>query len=317
MNNIIEEIQKNNNIVLFVHINPDGDAIGSSLGLYNALIKIGKKVDVIINNPPEKFSFLKGFDQIKDDIKKDYDLAIVLDTSSYSRIGDFNNAIIRARKIIVIDHHKNNELYGDINFISLLPACAQIVYNLIKEMNISLDYNISESLATGILTDTSSLSNDNVESSTFSAMAELSKFTNIPKIHKKVFASITYSQFELRKIVYNNLEFYKDGKIVFSFITEEMLNKLSVKKEDADLLSSTGKEIENVEVTIFTRIFSDSIRISLRSNNVDISEVASHFGGGGHPLASGIITEKKIEEIKDKLIEEVSDKIDEWYFNSK
>lgn len=317
MNNIIDEILKNNNIVLFAHSSPDGDAIGSVLGLYNALTKIGKKVYVIIDAPPQKYSFLEGFNQIKITKEEDYDLAIILDTTTLERVGDPNNIISRAKKTIVIDHHKSNESYGNLNFVSTLPACAEVVYYLIKEMNISLDYNIASALVTGILTDTNSLSNDNVSSSTFTVMAHLSNFTNISKIHKKVLGTITYSQFELRKIVNNNLEFYKDGKIVFSFITEEMLNKLSAKKEDTDLLAGTGREIENVEVTIFARIYNNFVRISLRSNNVDISSVASHFGGGGHAQASGITTEKKIEEIKDKLIEEVSDKIDEWYSNSK
>ena len=171
MNNIIVEIQKSNNIVLLCHKNPDGDAIGSVIAMYH-LLKIGKEVDMVIENAPIRFDFIDGFDNIKEISDKNYDLGIILDTASKEQLNNPNNIIENITKTLVIDHHISNTKYGDINYVENYPACCEIVYNLVKEMNIEIDKRVAVPLCAGLLTDTGGLSHPNVKTSTYQMAAK-------------------------------------------------------------------------------------------------------------------------------------------------
>lgn len=317
MNNIISEIQKSNNIVLLCHENPDGDAIGSVITMYQLLKKIGKDVTMIIKDVSNKFNFIDGYQDIKESSDKEYNVGIILDTANKERINNPNNIINNIKKTIVIDHHPSNTHYGDINFIDNKPACCEIIYNLIKEMDIELDTLLAVPLCTGLLTDTGGLSHPDVKPSTYQVAASLSKIVDIPTIHKKVLGTITKEQFELKKIGIKNLEFYKNTQIAFTYITEEDLNTLGLNKNESDILSNLGRDIDGVEVSIFIRKYKEGNRVSLRSNNIDVNEIAKIFGCGGHKNAAGIMSTIGFTELKELLIKEVGKKIDEWNTSSK
>lgn len=317
MNNIISEIKKSNNIVLLCHNNPDGDAIGSTIAMYHLLKKLGKEVDMVIENAPSRFNFIEGYQEIKISTDKKYEVGIILDTATKERINNPNNITDNIKKTIVIDHHNSNTNHGDVNFVEVLPTCCQIVYNIIREMNIEIDELIATPLCTGMLTDTGGLSHPDVKSSTYQMAGELSTIVNIPSIYKKVLGTITKGQYELKKIGMDNLEFYKDAQITFTYITEEDLNKLGLKRYEADILANLGRDIEGVEVAIFIRKYSEENRVSLRSNNIDVNEVAKVFGCGGHRNAAGISSTTEFNTLKEQLIKEVGKKIDEWNTSSK
>lgn len=317
MNNIIGEIQKSNNIVLLCHKNPDGDAIGSTIAVYHLLKKLGKEVDMVIEGAPTRFNFIEGYQDIKTSSDKTYDLGIILDTAMPEKINNPNNVIASIKNTIVIDHHTSNTKYGNLNYVEIYPACTEIIYNLIREMNIEIDKVIAVPLCAGMLTDTGGLSHPDVKPSTYQMAGELSKIVEIPPIYKKVLGTITKGQFELKKLGVDNLEFYKNGQITFTYITENDLNKLELKRDEADILSNLGRDIEGVEVAIFIRIYEEENRVSLRSNNINVNEVATIFGGGGHKNASGITTTMEFDTLKEELIKEVGKKIDEWNTSSK
>lgn len=317
MNNIISEIKKSNNIVLLCHKNPDGDAIGSTIAMYQVLIKLGKEVDMVIEDVPSRFCFIDGYQDIKISSDKEYDLGIILDTATREKLNNPNNVIEHVNRTIVIDHHMSNTHHGDINYVEVYPACCEVIYHLVKEMGIEIEEKIAVPLCVGLLTDTGGLSHPDVKSSTYVVVGELSKVVDIPSIYKKVLGTITRGQFELNKIGISNLEFYKDDMISFTYITEDDLNKLGLARNEADILANLGRNIEGVEVAIFVRKYSEENRVSLRSNNVDVNEVAKIFGCGGHKNAAGISSTMEFNEFKEKLIEEVGKKIDEWNTSSK
>ena len=317
MNNIISEIQKSNNIVLLCHKNPDGDAIGSTIAMYHILKKIGKEVDMVIENAPNRFNFIDGYQEINTTSDKEYEVGIILDTATFEKINNPNNITENIKRIIVIDHHKSNTNYGDINFVKEFPTCCQIVYNIVREMSIKIDKLIATPLCTGMLTDTGGLSHPDVKSSTYQMAGDLSTIVDIPFIYKQVLGTITKGQYELKKIGMDNLEFYKNDQITFTYITEEDLNKLELKKYEADILANLGRDIAGVEVAIFIRKYDEENRVSLRSNNVDVNEVAKVFGCGGHKNAAGISSTMEFNILKEQLIKEVGKKIDEWNTSSK
>lgn len=317
MNNIISEIKQSNNIVLLCHKNPDGDAIGSTLATYYLLKKLGKNVDIVIDAVPKQFSFIEGYQDIKQSSDKKYDLGIILDTATREKINNPNNITENVAKTIVLDHHTSNTRYGDINFVDSKPACCEVVFNLVKEMNVEMDELIATPLCTGLLTDTGGFSHPDVKSSTYEVAASLSKIIDIPTIYKKALGTISREQFELQKLGVSNLEFHKDNQIAFTYITEDDLNRLNLGKTDGDFLANLGRNIEGVEVSIFIRVFEEVKRISLRSNNIDVNEVAKVFGCGGHKNAAGIMSDLEFNELKTKLIEEVGKSIDEWNTSNK
>ena len=317
MNNIIDKVLTSNNIVLLCHNNPDGDAIGSTLATYHALKKLDKEVDIVINKPPKRFNFLEGFQDIKEESSKDYDTAIILDTANIDRVNDPSDILNKVKRKYVIDHHISNTKYGDENLVEERPACCQIVYELIKELNIEITKELGESLMTGLLTDTGGFSHQNVLPSTFAMAEDLSKIVNISSLYDKALRTITRNQFNIKKIALDNLEFYYDGKVAISYITEEDMINTGVDQNDCGILVNIPLEIEGIEVSIFLRKYKEEIRVSLRSKHVNINEIVKVFGGGGHINAAGVTVKMPYEEIKSQILEEVGKSINEWSISSK
>ena len=317
MNNIIDKVLTSNNIVLLCHNNPDGDAIGSTLAMYHTLKKLGKEVDIVIKEPPKRFNFLEGFQDIKEESNKDYDTAIILDTANIDRVNDPSDILNRVKKKYVIDHHISNAKYGDENLVEVRPACCQIVYELIKKLNIEITKELGESLMTGLLTDTGGFSHQDVLPSTFAMAEDLSKIVNISLLYDKALRTITRNQFNIKKIALDNLEFYYDGKVAISYITEEDMINTGVDQNDCGILVNIPLEIEGIEVSIFLRKYKEEIRVSFRSKHINVNEIVKVFGGGGHINAAGVTVKMPYEEIKKQVLEEVGKRINEWSISSK
>lgn len=317
MNNIIDKIQSSNNIVLLCHNNPDGDAIGSTLSMYYILTKLGKEVDIVINKPPKRFNFLEGFQDIKEESSKDYDTAIILDTATIDRVNDPSSILSKVEKKYVIDHHISNTHYGDENYIKKYPSCCQVVYDIAKKFNIKITKELGEALITGLLTDTGGFSHQDVLPSTFAMAKELSKIVNISNIYDKALKAITRNQFNIKQIYLNNLEFYYDGKVAISYITEEDMINTGVDQNDCGILVNIPLEIDAVEVSIFLRKYKEETRISLRSKNINVNEITKLFGGGGHIYAAGVTVDIPYNEIRVKILEEVGKRVNEWSLSSK
>lgn len=316
MNNIISEIKVSNNIVLLCHNNPDGDAIGSTIAMYNLLKKLGKEVDIVIDTLPKKFNFLNEYNIIKKDSTKKYTTAVVLDTASKERINS-SHILENVEKILVIDHHQSNTKYGDINLIEAFPACCQVVYTLIKEMGIAIDKDLALPLAVGLLTDTGGFAHQDVLPSTFAMAEELSKIINISEVYRKVLNTITINQFNIKNKALQEIEFYHNNALAVLTINEEDMKHYGVDEDECSILASLTLEIETTEVSMFLRKYKDKTRISLRSKNINVSEILFPFGGGGHINAAGITTTIPYNEIKKELIKEVGKKINEWNTNNK
>ena len=313
MNDIISVINNNDNFVITAHHHPDGDAIGSSIALYLALKKIGKNVDVVIDNVPKTFKYLIGCNDIKSDSNKTYDVGFILDNATIDRINK-PNIVENMKMKVVIDHHISNTLYGDVNYIETLSSCSMIIYKLINELNITIDEDIASAIYTGILTDTGCYKNKNVNSDTFIISSELSKIIDVTKIIKLATGTISKSEFMLRKIGINNLEFYMNNRIALITIRENDLKECNASKEECSSLVNIAREIDSVEVSILIRYFNDEIRVSLRSNNIDVNKVAEQFGCGGHKYAAGIAINpnENYEIIKNKILKCLESAINEW-----
>ena len=285
--------------------------------MYYILTKLGKEVDIIIKDAPKKFDFLEGYKNIKEDSNKKYNVAIILDTASIDRVNDPSSILSKVEKKYVIDHHISNTHYGDENLVEERPACCQIVYEIIKKLNIKITKKLGEALIVGLLTDTGGFSHQDVLPSTFAMAKDLSKIVNISSLYDKVLRSITKNQFNIKKIYLNNLGFYYDGKVAISYITEEDMINTGVDQNDCGILVNIPLEIDTVEVSIFLRKYKEETRISLRSKNINVNEITKLFGGGGHIYAAGVTVDMPYNEIRTKILEEVGKRVNEWSLSSK
>ena len=293
---ILKCIKKSKNIVIVTHENPDGDAVGSSLAMYHALKGLKKNVDIIIPEYAKCFNELPGIDEVIKESDKVYDLAISLDAATDKLLN-------------VIDHHSTNTMFGDINYVDLsAPACAQVVYMLIKHYRWKITPEIGTCIMAGIITDTGGFQYSGVSRDTFNIAAELlDAGVNISKVYKKVFDTKTKSSFELRRIALDRMEFLEDDKIAFTYITNEDERKVNAGVGDYEGIVSEGRSIEGVEVSIFLHELKDGeFKISLRSNSyVNVSDVCIMFGGGGHIRAAGAKMTADPLVIRDKVVNEV------------
>ncbi len=308
LDKICEEIKKANKIVIFTHESPDGDAIGSSLGMYQVLLKLGKKVDIVIPEFPKVYDFLPGRDDVKNEANSDYDLLISLDCADLKRLNGAEKIFDEIPVTINIDHHSSNTMYADYNYVDpVTPACAQLLIAGFKYLNIEISKDIGKCLLTGIITDTGGFQYSGVNAETFEFTAWLiQKGVNESEIYRKVLQMKTIPHFELRKIVMDRLEFYENGKIAFSYITREDELKVKANPGDHEGLVEIGRDIEGVEVSILLRETEKGFKCSLRSNEyVNVSDVGMMFNGGGHPRAAGALLTYSLEQSKQKIINEV------------
>ena len=287
LDEILVEVKKSDNIVIMAHEVPDGDAIGSSLAMCLALRNMGKNAIVLMKDFPENFSFLPGIEFIQKESEiKVFDMAIVLDCPNSKRLNEaFEEYFENAKVKVQFDHHNKNDMFGDYNVVNhVSPATAQILVSSFQYLQIEITKDIATCLLTGVITDTGGFRNTNVtvESFEFASWC-LEKGINLSRIYQESMLTMTKTKFEAEKLAMNRLEFL-DGIV------------------------EIGRTIEDVEVSIFLYEKEKGYKISLRSNEyVNVSEVASIFGGGGHIKAAGAtILNMSFDEVKKAIISEVT-----------
>lgn len=309
MKKINELIELSDSILILTHKSPDGDAVGSSLALYNAFANMYKKVDIIIEDVPKLFNFMPNFDKIeKESSILEYDLVVVVDCATYDRIGQYNNKYFENAKFTLnIDHHISNTKYANYNYISSSsPACCEYLVDILDNLNIEINEDIAKCLMVGILTDTGGFQYTNVNKKTFNFASRVSSIIDIPLLYKKVLSTQTKPQFELTKIAISRLEFLLDKKVAFTYINNEDFKLTGASYGDHEGIVNIGRNVEGVEVSIFIRETLNGYRVSLRGNGiVDVSILASLYGGGGHKDSAGFDSNLSFEELKKSLLENI------------
>lgn len=306
---IKEKIEAAHNILILTHENPDGDAVGSSLGFMHALKKIGKQVTVLIPKINNMYSFLPGFSEIKHEIEnvEDFDLCIALDSSDTERLFICKPYFEKIEHTIVIDHHITNQNFGDVNYVNAVASstCQNLII-VLAAMEIAINKEMAECIYTGILTDTGGF-RYNTQSETFEFAAMLLETgIDISKIYRIVFDTTTEKRTRLLSRALDRLEILEDGKIAFTYITTQDVDELQNEDGDHENIVNYGRNISGVEVSIFAREKDGRYKISLRANEyVDVSQIASKYAGGGHLRAAGLEMAMPLEQVKQTLVEEI------------
>lgn len=306
-----QKLDEAEHICLVSHIHPDGDSIGSLLGLGLALRSLNKKVTMFkTDDIPYKYRFLPQINILKSCVENEkFDLLIILDCSDIDRLGSFKHVIDKAKCIVNIDHHISNTNYGDINIINHeAAATGELVYNILNCLNINIDKAIATCLYVAIATDTGSFRYDNTRSEThYIVFKLLEKQIDLKKITLEVFQNKTLASAKLFIESLNTLELYYDNKLAIVQVTQQMLKKNNAEFNDIDGIVEYIRDIDTVEVAcILKEIEKDEIKIGLRSKTyVDVAKVANVFQGGGHVRASGCTIYKDIVKAKELIVREI------------
>lgn len=303
-------INKSKRIHLASHVQPDGDNIGSLLGLGLALKKLGKDVFIIkTDSIPKDFMFLPNIESVREYDGNELDLFITVDSSDEERLGDNKSLLYKANKVINIDHHLSNTNYGDINIVdSKAAATCEMIFKLIKELNIGIDRNIATSLYTGISTDTGSFMYDNVNEETHLIAAELIRIgIDKQEININIWQNKSLIKTKLFIKTLETLETYYEDKVAIVEVTRDNLRSIGASMEDSEGIVSFVRDIDTVEVAVMLKEFEEKeIKVSMRSKKyVDVSELCSIFGGGGHKKASGCTINSTLPDVKKDLLKEL------------
>ena len=307
---IIDAINRASRIGIFTHMSPDGDAIGSSLALYLGLKQLKKEVDVITDEYSKCFKFLPNIEDIKSKGDKSYDLAIAVDCATKGRLFDPKSSFDNSNMTVSIDHHISNTYYARFNYVEgNSPAVSKTLIKILKRLGVSINIEIGTCLMAGIITDSGGFRYSDVDDETFEfAASMLDVGVDISDIYYRTFDVKTRAQFELSKIATSRLKFYNKDRIAITYVTLKDMKKVNAQTGDHEGIVNVARNIEGVEVSIFLREDEDhTYKVSIRSNdNVNVSDVAELFGGGGHERAAGCTFNCPLEEAIKKLLKEVN-----------
>ncbi|MEN6616028.1 MAG: bifunctional oligoribonuclease/PAP phosphatase NrnA, partial [Syntrophorhabdus sp.] len=243
-------IEKGGTFLITTHIDPDGDAVGSTFAFGLALKSLGKDVDVYLNDRvPYRYEFLPGPDVMHEMPERKYDTVFVLDCGNLFRIGKGHERIASNGPIVNIDHHTTNDLYGTLNLVDPdASSTGEIIYRLLKFLKVKIDTATAMNIYTAIFTDTGSMRYENTSIEAFKICEEMIAAGVKPSlIATKVYESHPKERFLLLGEVLRTLATYKDT-IAIAHVTGEMFNKTGTNREFSDGFVEIIKEIQGVEV---------------------------------------------------------------------
>ncbi len=299
------------NFLIVSHVNPDGDAVSSSLAIGYILKSLNKKFVIVNQDPyPKRFTFLKKYDLLKlaSEITDKFTNVITVDTADINRLGEAEQLIAAKSTIVNIDHHLSGSQYGDINLvITTAASTTEVIYRLAKALDFEFTKEFAEYIYTGLLTDTGGFRYANTAPDTLQLAAELATHGIKPgELADRSLEKISLRYLKGLKVVLNNIEFYENETIIGSLLDYKSLKKLD---DEADGIVSLLRNIDNVDISFLIKEDNPGkYRVSLRSNKmVDVSQVAAEFGGGGHFNASGFSYEGDLAVLKDRIVAKVVD----------
>ncbi len=310
MKKLLDMIEQCSTISIVGHIRPDGDCIGSSLGMYNYIKDNypGKRVDVYLEPIMDKFKFLRGALDIKNEPSEEiYELSISVDCSDTDRHGEFAHIFKNAQHTVCIDHHRSNQGFGDLYYCDPDASSACEVVSRFFDID-KISKPCAEALYMGIIHDTGVLKYSATSEETMFIVGKLiAKGIDTQYIIDETFYRVRYTQNRLTGKALLNSKLYLDGKVIASCIPTEDFLELGAIKDDTDGIIDKLRVTEGIEVAILGyQTGEDEFKFSMRSvSQVNVSGIAVYFGGGGHIRASGVNMKGSYEDSLKKLLDMV------------
>ena len=308
-------IKNSKSILIISHINPDGDTLGSMCAL-NLLIKDNykKKSDMlVVSKIPETYEFLP---EIKNSIhienfnfSREYDLVIFADVASIDRSADAASIIDKVKYSINIDHHETNNNYADLNIVNpSASATGEVICEMAENMNWKISSDCAKCLYTAILTDTGGFKFSNTKPQTLKyASSLISLGANPNDIYQKCYESYSKNMVLFQSYCVGKAIFSDNDKIAYTIVYKKDLEKFHNNGEDfTDGLTEKLRAINTTEVAFVIKELNPATsKVSMRSKNINVAEICSKFGGGGHKLAAGSVIKAKPGKASEMILEQI------------
>jgi len=294
-------------VLVVTHVGPDGDAIGSLLGLGGLLGDQGKTVTMACQDPvPETYRFLAGSELVLQQVDRRPDLLVSVDCADRERMGE-NFASLAGVPLINIDHHVTNTLFGDVNWIEpSYASTTQMILELAEGLGWQLRPPVADCLLCGLVTDTRSFRTPNVNGETIGAAQRLmAAGASLAQVARQALDLRSLGSVRLWGEAVNALQL-RDG-ILWTHVTRAMRQRWSVEDREMSGLSNFLSGVREARVVaVFTEAEDGDVDVSLRAQpGLDVAQVALRLGGGGHPLASGLTMKGDLEEVEQRVLAEL------------
>ena len=314
---IIEGIERSRTICIAGHIRPDGDCVGSQLGLTLALQNEGKQVTCWNEDPiPQKYEFLDR-DGLMQKPRRGlkFDCVIATDAASFERLGSVCPCVTHRKLLINIDHHQSNTRYGDLNWVSARePSTGELIFRLLKIAKWPITRRIADNLFTAVSTDTGSFQYSTTRPGTLHVAGELvRRGANLANICNEVYQSYPLSRARLLRHIYSHFRLTHRDQIAYFWLRRADFARAGADNSESEGLIDHIRAIAPVVVAcVFEELEPELTRISLRSKSdkVDVNGIAKQFGGGGHVAAAGARIPGKPLSVQRRVIAAVKKALD-------
>lgn len=311
---LIECLKRNNSFYVSGHVQPDGDSIGSVLGLYNSLREIGKKVVPLTSKKeiPPQYHFLPGVKEFVEPSEKldAFDVFISIDAPNTERLGEAKSVFNKCKTTVNIDHHLDNTNFADINVVELkASSVSEIIFWVLEEAGIPVGYDTALCLYTGIVTDTGRFQYSNTSALTFEAARLLVEKGVSPRsVFEKVYENLSYSALKLLGKVMEKSQI-KDG-IIWSSILKDEVDETGTQISETETFIDYLRSVSDAKIAaLFKQVYfkgKPEWRVSLRAKNgYDVQIIAQRYEGGGHKEAAGFRTSQTVEETVEEIFKDL------------
>lgn len=318
-NNTLTEIAKvlveKQNILIYPHINMDGDALGSAAALCKGLRSLGKNCSILIEDEiPGNLLFLdKGYTTTDQNIMEHVDISVCVDCGEEKRFPKRAESFRNGDVTVCIDHHATTQYICDYNYVdSSRAATGELIYDLLCEMGVKPDKEIGEAVFAAITTDTGNFQYSNTSKRSHEIMAALyDAGIDANGISIELYENVRVEKILIKNKVLSTLELLCDGKAAICYMTERMLTETGATGDETDGVVQELRSISGVEIAAFLKEQGEGkVKVSLRSKRyADVAAIASTFGGGGHIRAAGCTLECSMEEAMGHIKESIKESI--------
>lgn len=304
--------------VVLPHIYPDGDTIGSSVGIYNYLNTISDDVHLVLNDPlPENLEFLDNGKFISsydfEELKIENYTVVAIDSSDHTRIEDRLHIVENSEFVYNIDHHITNINYGDVNIVDVdASATGEVIFEILNDNNYQFLQADLNAIYAAISTDTGSFKYSNTSAVSMRIVAELiDKGLDVNFVNVALYQNKPFEQIKALNLALSTLELKFDNRVAIGYINKDLLRENNLYNPETDGVVEFFRDIKGVEISIFLKESdADTYKVSLRSKyDFNVSKLAMRFGGGGHIKAAGCKLVGDIHTVLFKLNEALREEL--------
>lgn len=321
---ILRLIREKNHFVLLTHIHPDGDALGSLLGMADMLLRMGKQVFAYLDQPVSHlYDFLPGCDRVQCSLsalqrfrqQAGTDLAtVVLDCGEDERVGKDKASLLAATPLVVIDHHRSHRLYGDVRWVEPgRSSTGEMVYEIALALGQRFSDDGAFNIYVAIAADTGSFRYACTRARTLEIAAQLVACGVKPEqVAGHIYDNFSSGRLKLLQFVLGTLDLYENDQLACIYVTNDMIARSGAALQDVEGFVDFPRAIRTVRVAVFLKeTEDDQVSVSLRAKgSIDVADIAKSFGGGGHRSAAGCrFIGLSLEEVRERLRRAIAERL--------